>query len=153
MPKEFRTYFKEDIPKKVKKTKQQMWNDMKAKSFKKSISKNKEQIDADKEFFIEAYTKFYNEDNWRCCECQCPLPMYNGTDESYKVIRSCIHHCISKSSNQGKQLRHNFDAVVPVCSIFVTGGNNCHAKFESAISYPRMKSFAMMEEKKKLLLQ
>ena len=80
------------------------------------------------------------------------LPRYNGTEESYKVIRSAIHHIFAKSTNEGKPFRLNFDAVIPLCSIFVTGSHNCHSAIESSISAPKMKIFAMVEEKKKLLL-
>lgn len=110
MAKEFKTYFKSDIPQKEKRTKSQMWNDMKARSFKKSIEKNKPLLDADNLF----YTEIWKERLKKCEKC--------GTDLGSTWENWNFHHILLKSKRP--DLRYDKENILLCCL-------QCHSQFHT----------------------
>lgn len=125
---------------KQKKTKQQMWNDMQKKSRQKQIKKHIMIAGADKLFYMSVWDSRPK----YCEECNRELNPGKPDDEKYyENIRWMSHHILSKS--KFKQFRHTPLNIALLCK-------SCHAKAESAISYPRMRIFEHLESVKQHLL-
>lgn len=108
------------------------WSELKAKSHKKKNEKEKSIRDLDDDFY-----KFC----WKhkphvCAECGLELQTFD---------RDFLHHILAKSKYP--QFRHEVRNIIVLCGRF-----SCHAKAESAISYPKMKVFKYCEGVKKKLL-
>ena len=152
-----KSYMKDDLPKgKVKwsqmtlQEKQVQANKKKNENTAKRLKEGKERGDKDKEFFLEAYKRFVSEGEWYCHNCKALLPLYNGTETSYVAIRGCIHHLLSKASNE--EFRYKFEAVIPLCWHLMGLPNKaCHSLAESAISLPKMVCYPEIQNRIKSL--
>lgn len=102
---------------------------------KKQYHETKDEKKKDDEFFESAYKFYKHGDGWmHCLECGIPI----------KDERWSIHHLFPKSIYP--EVRHEIGNVVPLCRTH-------HGEAESAISYPKMKKYKMMESMKLMLAE
>lgn len=103
MAREFKTYFKEDIPHKKKWSeltlmeKQKRFNDKRNKSLQKSLEKKKESGDSAKleKWYMDIHKKY----NFKCFE----------TGKELSFNKSHSHHCLPKRKSSGGVPYYQFD--------------------------------------------
>jgi hypothetical protein len=146
--KEFKSYFKEDIPKRIKKTAKENWYVMQKRSLEKKKLAKKDVNEDDDNFFLSNFLEAIKGGTWVCAECNINLPVFPPSDVASKfLIRSFQHHILPKSKYS--KFRHDTRNIIFLCYQY---GCNGHSKAESAISYPKMKVYDYCESVKKELL-
>ena len=132
-------------PKPIKKEKvvdKNYWGKIRLKSAKKKVIAKQDTNTLDQIF----YNEIWQSKPHICIECRKELIVSCETDDSDFTfqIRYFCHHILPK--NKYSQFRHNELNIAMLCRY-------CHGKAESAISYPKMSCYNLLENIKKELLK